>query len=121
MAIMDIMAITAVMPMPIRTIIGRMATMTLIISVNIIASTIIRVAILGDVINHFWYGYGHNCSSGHNRCNGHIGCYEHIFVMTKHSLVVLIAILAFMTLIAGNAGIALITKMAVMALMAITV
>ena len=45
MAIMDVMAIAAVIP--ILTKIARMATMTqIIISVNMIASTIMRVAIL---------------------------------------------------------------------------
>ena len=49
MAIMDVMAIAAVMP--ILTKIARMATMTLIISVNMIASTIMRVAIFIFIIS----------------------------------------------------------------------
>ena len=112
MAIMDVMAITAAMP--IMTIIDWMATITLIISVNMMAQTVMKVAILGDVINNFWYGYVYNGSSDHNRRNGHIGCYEHIVVRTKYFLIALIAILCFMTLIAVIAVIALMTKMAVM-------
>ena len=81
-AIMDVM--------PIMTIIAWMVTMTLIISVNMITSAIMKVVILGDVINKVWYGYGHNGISGLDMCNGHIGCYEHIVVMTKNSLVALL-------------------------------
>ena len=90
--LMDIMAITAVIP--IMTIIAWMATMSLIISVNM------RVVILGYVIDSFLYWYGYNGSSGHNRYDGHIGCYLHIVLMTKHSLIALIDVLSFMTLIA---------------------
>ena len=49
MAMMDVMAIAA--GMSILTKIARMATMTLIISVNTIASTIMRVAILLFIIS----------------------------------------------------------------------
>ena len=90
MAIMDVMAIAAVMP--ILTIISRMATMTLIFSFNFNYESCY-------IINNFLYGYGHNGNSCHNRGNDPIDCYEHIVVMIKHSLVALKAILSFMTLL----------------------
>ena len=89
MAIMDVMAIAAVMS--ILTKIARMATMTLIISVNMIASTIMRVAILLFIISDMdmviMASVAITCVMATLAVRNYVLCN---YVMTKNSLVALL-------------------------------